>query len=94
MTAERGQELEANITLEEVAKALEMLSQSKATGSNGFPTEYYKTFAPMVKQKLLETFNGARDRGILPLSMREGQIALILKTGQKVWTHRPIDPLQ
>ena len=82
LTSEISAELDAELTLMEIKGTIKSLPLGKATGSDGFPLEFYKIMAPTVASWLLETFNEARDRHILPPTMREGHIAIILKKGQ------------
>ena len=55
--AEVRQELDADIKQKEIAKALRMLPLDKALGIDGFPTEFYKEYTPLVSQLLLKLYN-------------------------------------
>lgn len=71
--------LDAPLTLEEVKKAINSMQNGKSPGPDGMPTELYKTFADELAPPLLEMFNDALHNHILPLSLRQASISLILK---------------
>ena len=71
--------LEAELTLEELQTAMNQLPLGKVPGSDGFPTEYLRGCFPLLRQQLLRVFLEAKERGVLPPTMREGMISLILK---------------
>ena len=72
-------ELERNLSLKELSEALQSMSSGKAPGPDGLPTKIYKTFAGKLLPHLLEMFNEAFEKGILPPSLRSALITLILK---------------
>ena len=79
ITEEMRLALEEDLTLPEIQGAMNGLPRGKTSEGDGFPAEFYKTFTTRVSQPMMETFNEALDKGILPKSMREGHIVLILK---------------
>ena len=70
---------EADITIEECAKALQQMSNSKSPGSDGFPTEFYKFFWPDIKHILMESYNYSSQTGKLSIDQRRGILSIIPK---------------
>lgn len=50
----------------------------KTPGLDGFPVEWYKQFQHLLSPILLKTYDALKE-GVLPPSMREALIVLILK---------------
>ncbi|KAJ1199436.1 hypothetical protein NDU88_003272 [Pleurodeles waltl] len=57
-----------------------MLPCQKAPGSDGFLPELYQSFPHTLMQRLLEVFLEAHGSGILPPTMREEEICMLLKS--------------
>ncbi|KAJ1202579.1 hypothetical protein NDU88_006376 [Pleurodeles waltl] len=74
-----AQEIDANLTLEEIRSVLACLLVGKTHGSDGFTAEFYQAFTTEITQQLLEVYLEAREQGDLPRSIREGCIAMVLK---------------
>lgn len=72
-------ELELPITVEEIISAISSLNPNKTPGMDSLPVEWYGTYSESLAPKLLEMYNHAFDRGILPESLREALIVLIPK---------------
>ncbi len=65
----------------------------KAPGPDGFGCEFYKEFTNILFDPLLAMLNHSFENGILPLSLREANISLILKKGKcpdNCASYRPI----
>lgn len=72
-----------DLTIDELAEALQQLKQQKAAGSDGLPTEFYRRFWHILKQDLLEVYNAAYLTGRLTNSQATGYIKLIHKKGPR-----------
>ena len=71
--------LDAPISVEENAAAISQMPEHMTPGLDGFPTEWYSQFKDLLCPFLLRTYNKALDVGILPPTMREALIVLVLK---------------
>ena len=71
--------LEKNLQLEEIAKALKELPNDKTPGSDGFTSNFYKFFWPDLKDLLYDSFQYSFQKGILSADQRRGVISLIPK---------------
>ncbi|KAI9999450.1 hypothetical protein NQD34_018194 [Periophthalmus magnuspinnatus] len=88
--------LEKSITLGEIKEAILKMQNSKAPGPDGYTVEFYKTFKDQISPMLLEVFNEALIRGLLPPSFYEASISLIHKSGKdplEPSSYRPISLL-
>lgn len=85
--------LNAPITREEALVALKSMPSGKAPGPDGFGCEFYKEFSNILLDPLLSMLNHSFENGILPQSLREANISLILKKGKcpdNCASYRPI----
>ncbi len=57
LNTEQQKELDSEITIHELSKAVQQLSIAKAPCIDGLPAEFYKHFWNMIKEDLLEVFN-------------------------------------
>lgn len=71
--------LDEPLTLSELKKALMSMQNGKSPGPDGFPAEFLKTFLDSLSPLLLNMFNESLQTGILPPSLRQATISLILK---------------
>lgn len=71
--------LELPITKEEIISAIQAMQSGKTPGPDGFSTEFFKKFSSELAPALLEMFNDSLERGILPTTLRQATISLILK---------------
>lgn len=74
VAADRG----APVTVSEVQKAISSLQSNKSPGPDGFTTEFYKTYSTTLAPILVKVFNDARIKGLLPPTMSEASITLLL----------------
>ncbi|KAJ3586552.1 hypothetical protein NHX12_012949 [Muraenolepis orangiensis] len=74
--------LNAPITKEEALCALKGMPSGKAPGPDGFGCEFYKEFSHILLDPLLAMLNHSSEVGILPQSLREANICLLLKKGK------------
>lgn len=88
--------LNGPILKEEVLSAIGSLHTGKAPGPDGLSSEFYSEFQDVLVDPLLEMFNYSLENGILPPSLREANISLILKKGKQpedCASYRPISLL-
>ena len=88
--------LEEPISDAEIQKALTSLQCGKSPGPDGFPTEFYKIFAPQIIPLLKSTYYEAFGSQSLPPTMRQAVISLILKKDKdnlNCSSYRPISLL-
>jgi hypothetical protein len=80
------------ISVEELGKALKLLSNSKAPGIDGLPVEFFKMFWNELKQDFLQVINESFVKGFLPDTMRLSIITLIYKklSREDIRNYRPI----
>jgi hypothetical protein len=84
-----------SLTVDELGAALKLLSNGKAPGIDGLPTEFFKMFWDDLKDVFLNVLNESYHKGMLPDSMRMSIIALIYKkkSRQDIRKYRPISLL-
>lgn len=82
-------------TKKEFKEALFQLPSSKSPGSDGLPTEFYKTFWDTLSEDYLQVYKNSLSNKTLPKSQREAIIKCIPKKGDltKVANWRPISLL-
>ena len=70
-----------SITKQEVLDAIDKIRIGKAPRLDGLIPEFYKRYAPIIAKLLVECFNDAIERNLLPTSMRWAIIMLLFKKG-------------
>lgn len=93
ITEAQKQLLNAPITKEEALLALKSMPSGKAPGPDGFGSEFYKVFSDIILDPILSMLNHSFSTGVLPPSLREANISLILKKHkdpEKCASYRPI----
>jgi hypothetical protein len=85
--------MERPVTPYECKQAIRRLGLAKAIGPDGLPAEFYRSFEELVVKDLHNTLQEAHTLGVLPRSMREGDIVLLYKKGDSR-DYRPITLLQ
>ncbi|KAK3527725.1 hypothetical protein QTP86_001577, partial [Hemibagrus guttatus] len=90
-----ARELDRELTLAELHKALQGMENGRAPGIDGLPVEFYKAFWAVMGQDVLEVLNDSVNVGQLPLSCRRAVLTLLPKKGDlthlKNW--RPVSLL-
>ncbi|KAK3509542.1 hypothetical protein QTP70_001623 [Hemibagrus guttatus] len=90
-----ARELDRELTLAELHKALQGMENGRAPGIDGLPVEFYKAFWAVIGQDVLEVLNDSVNVGQLPLSCRRAVLTLLPKKGDlthlKNW--RPVSLL-
>ena len=72
-------ELEHDLTKDELLNALKGFQPGKTPGDDGFTKEFYETFFELLWGNLIDSFNEAFQTGKLSISQRRGIISLIPK---------------
>jgi hypothetical protein len=67
------------ITLAECGQSLKLLSNSKAPGTDGLTSEFYKFFWPDIKELLLDSYRHSYETGKLSVEQRRGILSIIPK---------------
>lgn len=81
------------ITEDELSRAISQMKTNKAPGPDGYPTEFYKTFASTLTPIMIKKFNSIMTTGTLPPSWRDSLLVPILKPGKDATScasYRPI----
>lgn len=93
---EQVSELEEPFTAEEIILALRSMQSRKCPGPDGFPVEFYKAFSEKLTPLLLNMYNESFESGLLPITLRQASISLILKKDKdplQCGSYRPISLL-
>ena len=79
LSEDEQQELENDLSKEELLNALKGFKENKTPGEDGFTKEFYETFFDLIGNHLLDSYNEAFDKGKMSISQRRGIISLIPK---------------
>lgn len=82
LTEKNKNDLDNDITTEELIQANKNLNSGKVPGPDGLLIEFDKTFQKQLITLLFNLFNESLDNGILPPTLRLAAITLILKPGK------------
>lgn len=96
LTDDQRSDINAPITKEEVMNAISALPSGKAPWPDGLSIEFYKEFQGLLIEPLLNMLEDSLERGILPASLRQANISLILKKGkppEQCASYRPMSLL-
>ncbi len=79
LTAKEKNDLDKDITIDDLAFALRNCKNNKTPGCDGIPVEFYKVFWNRIKHILYDALMYAYNENILHISARRGVICLIPK---------------
>ena len=79
LSEHENEELEHNLSIEELQNALKDFQNNKTPGEDGFTKEFYDTFFYLLGNSLLDSFNAAFHHGKLSVTQKRGIISLISK---------------
>lgn len=82
LTEDTQQELDRNLSIEEISQAIQSINSGKAPGLDGFTIEFYKTFKEKIIVPLFNMYEEAFKNEVLPPTLRQAMITLILKPGK------------
>ncbi|XP_055011901.1 myotubularin-related protein 5-like [Boleophthalmus pectinirostris] len=88
--------LESDLSLSEIDNAIRKMKSGKAPGPDGYPIEFFKTFASKLAPLLLKVFRESLDNKVLPTTMTQATISLLLKKSKDPLlceSYRPISLL-
>ena len=71
-----------NLSEQELLKTLKAFEKNKSPGLDGLSAEFYLEFWDLIKNKLLEVYDEAYKRGVLPECLTTGVIVLLEKKGK------------
>lgn len=83
---QENQELEFELSIDEVRNALKGFQNDKTPGDDGFTKEFYEAFFDLLGNALLDSFNAGFENGKLSISQRRGIISLIPKDENNLTT--------
>ena len=69
--------LEGITTQSECEEALRNMKGNKSPGSDGLPSEVFKTFWPDIKNFVIDSLNAAYDKGELSPTQKRGNLTII-----------------
>ena len=81
---EQKQELDKNLTIEDIAIATKELPNNKAPGSDGFPVDFYKFFWNKIKNIVYDSIAYAMSTGEMSIEQKRGVISLIPKKDKDI----------
>ena len=79
LSNENKQTCETDLSLKEIGEALKDLKNGKSPGSDGFTSDFYKFFWPLIKNTVFESLLYSYNNGKLSIDQRRGIINLIPK---------------
>jgi hypothetical protein len=94
LTVIEKEEMEKDMTMEEMKKTVKMMRKGKATGVDGIPAEFYQEFE-YVTEWLFELYDEMIERGKMTETMRTSIVKVIFKKNdrKKIENYRPISLL-
>lgn len=81
LSDEELEELERELSGEELETTMLSLKGGVAPGGDGLPIEWYKTFWPLIGEDVLIVYREVIQEGMLPGSACTGHIMLVHKNG-------------
>lgn len=77
-----AKQCDADITINELDKAVECLSLNKSPGCDGLTSDFYKHFWNLLREPLFYMVKEATENMVFPPTMKQGVISLIPKPGK------------
>lgn len=85
--------MEEDLTVEEITLAIRSMQSGKSPGPDGFPTDFFKKFSEQLSPLLLSVFKESLSSKILPPTMRQATISLILKKDKNPLEYSSFHPI-
>ena len=79
ITEPTAQHLDMPLSLNEITSCIRQMQSNKAPGPDGFPVCFYKKFITQLAPLLLDVFNHSLEQGLLPPTLNQALISVILK---------------
>ena len=83
LSEEEREELERDITLEEMEKVVKLMPNNKSPGLDGIPIEFYKQYWELIGDEVHKIISEALDGGELTTSQRRTAVILLYKKGER-----------
>ena len=80
--SDQAKELDALFSLEELKSSIKAIQSNKAPGPDGLPMEFLKKFIDKLSPLLLSMLNESLENGLLPPTLTQASIVLLLKSGK------------
>ena len=93
LSSDESESIEGWLTEAECAKALKDMEAGKSPGSDGLPSEFYKTFWSDISEAFVKSLNYGYLNGQLSVSQRRGIIKLIPQKSEELYYIRNWRPL-
>lgn len=93
---DRVKELDAPLSLEELLLSIKAMQSNKAPGPDGFTVEFFKKFSDKLAPLLLQMYNESLENGLLPPTLTQASISLLLKPDKDLnlcGSYRPLSLL-
>ena len=93
---EKREILEQPLRLSEIKESISAMQNGKAPGPDGYSIEFFKLFINKLAPLLLDMFTDSLEQGLLPQTLTEASISLILKPDKdplNCGSYRPISLL-
>ena len=78
VSRESAENLDRPLSVQEITLCISLMQNDKSPGPDGFSAEFFKKFAVQLAPLLLDVFNDSLERGVLPPTLNEALISLIL----------------
>ena len=79
VSPQNKQVCEEPLTIQEIKKAISTLENNKSPGNDGLTGEFYKAFAYILQDDLLQLYSEISEKGRMSESMRQAVITCIYK---------------
>ncbi|KAA8577775.1 hypothetical protein FQN60_005362, partial [Etheostoma spectabile] len=93
---ELAKRLDEPLSLGEITSCISQMQSNKTPGPDGYPVEFFKKFSAQLAPILLEVYNDSLERGVLPPTLNQALISLIVKKDKDpnlCGSYRPISLL-